>query len=67
MVKKETVILKGSYCLPLNNTGEALLGILYVVVGPQFKRDVKKLDRVCWKPAKIARGLWGVTEGAGRL
>lgn len=34
MGKKETVIPKGNYYLPLNNTGEALLGILHIAVGP---------------------------------
>lgn len=34
---------------------------------PQFKRDVEKLDRLCWRPAKIARGFWRVTLEAGLL
>lgn len=35
MGKKETVILKGSYYLPLNHTGDALL---YLVVGPPVQK-----------------------------
>lgn len=67
MGKEETVILKGSYDLPLNNIGEALLGIQYLVVGPPVQERCGETGQAVLRPAKIAGGFWGVIEGAGLL
>lgn len=59
MGKEETVILKGSYDLPLNNIGEALLGIQYLVVGPPVQERCGETGQAVLEACQDSRGLLG--------
>lgn len=59
MGKEETVILKGSYDLPLNNIGEALLGILYLVVGPPVQERCGETGQAVLEACQDSQGLLG--------
>lgn len=59
MGKKETVILKGSYHLHLNNSGEVLLGTLHLLVGPPVQERCGETGQALLEACQDSQGFVG--------